>query len=780
MPELQEVDKEVLKDVPKTEEGEENNVLEQVPVQPQQGNKTEEEEEIQLPENMDLFPSIDGQGQKKNEIKEPDTELSEDTEKTEDEEIKLPKNEELLADIDSQGKEGDEKNVQEKLSTEQDLGDEKDGDLDPFESMTPTAPAVQQQNQNRNQEEGEHVVGGETGVNLRPSVEVTPTAPVVQQQVQNRNQQVGERDVVDATEEHLSPSVNVTQTAPVVQQQVQNRNQQVGDEERGNNVQNNLARDNIREDIRDLSLQVTNENGVLVQGGGGGEEAFDTLNELKAIRDVEPEEEEEREDQEDVPDSGNARDENLDKLRKDVQSTRKGNLYTAVVLARALEKGDTNLLAGRNRFSRFLKSSKVNAAADVAADVGKTVGAISGMVGNFDTNYLQSNACAAVSLVTNMLGLVTSIRDFVKKIREFKAIRHEENKKNEKVFGMIGILCEGFSLITKLCSIGKAIATFAGEGKGLFARVMTYVTLAGGFAAQLGGMASAINGMIQAQKKVKQMETMRGGLGRKVEDIFQKYKAIDEQSSVQQENHVDSTDVDSSDAESDIGGEGTPITEQTAGTPQTSVVTGNTPQQGGLQTEEDDVTTNRRKALALLERTDLTEDEKDKLIEYLMWSRRIDKVRLNTSDVGLSMLTLVSGMASGVAASIHVSKMSADSQKGVQIFGTAAGGLGVISTANKYAKKIAEKRESKYDFEGKGLQNMAHDALGELNKDDYGLKRVAASLINPNKDQKEEAGKVLSKYAAVDKRLQSLGVKYGPLLKASNKKEFDQLLVAGI
>ena len=728
MPELQEVDKEVLKDVPKTEEGEDNSVLEQVPMQPQQGNKTEEEEEIQLPENMDLFPSIDGQGQKKNEIKEPDTELSEDTEKTEDEEIQLPKNEELLADIDSQGKEG---NVQEKLSTEQDLGDEKDGDLDPFESMTPTAPAVQPQNQNRNQEEGEHVVGGETGVNLRPSVEVTPTAPIIQPQNQNTNQQ-------------------------------------------------QLGQDNMREDIRDLSLQVTNENGVLVQGGGGGEEAFDTLNELKAIRDVEPEAEEEREDQEDVPDSGNARDENLDKLRKDVQSTRKGNLYTAVVLARALEKGDTNLLAGRNRFSRFLKSSKVNAAADVAADVGKTVGAISGMVGNFDTNYLQSNACAAVSLVTNMLGLVTSIRDFVKKIREFKAIKHEENKKNEKVFGMIGILCEGFSLITKLCSIGKAIATFAGEGKGLFARVMTYVTLAGGFAAQLGGMASAINGMIQAQKKVKQMETMRGGLGQKVEDIFQKYKAIDEQSSVQQENHVDSTDVDSSDAESDIGGEGTPITEQTAGTPQTSVVTGNTPQQGGLQTEEDDVTTNRRKALALLERTDLTEDEKDKLIEYLMWSRRIDKVRLNTSDVGLSMLTLVSGMASGVAASIHVSKMSADSQKGVQIFGTAAGGLGVISTANKYAKKIAEKRESKYDFEGKGLQNMAHDALGELNKDDYGLKRVAASLINPNKDQKEEAGKVLSKYAAVDKRLQSLGVKYGPLLKASNKKEFDQLLVAGI
>ena len=42
MPDMEEVNKEVLKDVPKTEEGVENNVLEQVPVQPQQGNKTED------------------------------------------------------------------------------------------------------------------------------------------------------------------------------------------------------------------------------------------------------------------------------------------------------------------------------------------------------------------------------------------------------------------------------------------------------------------------------------------------------------------------------------------------------------------------------------------------------------------------------------------------------------------------------------------------------------------------------------------------------------------
>ena len=172
------------------------------------------------------------------------------------------------------------------------------------------------------------------------------------------------------------------------------------------------------------------------------------------------------------------------------------------------------------------------------------------MVGNFDTSYAQSNACAAISLVTNMLGLVTSIRDFVKKIRQFKEIKHEKGKKNEKAFGMIGILCEGFTLITKLCGIGKAIATFAGKGKGVFAQVMTYVTLAGGFAAQLGGMAAAINGMIQAQKKVKQMEMMRDGLSGEVDQIFQKYKAIDEQSSVQQENRVDSSDVDSSDVDS--------------------------------------------------------------------------------------------------------------------------------------------------------------------------------------------------------------------------------------
>ena len=662
MPDMEEVNKEVLKDVPKTEEGVENNVLEQVPVQPQQGNKTEDE---------DLLADIGGQGK---EIKEPDPELSEDTANTEerDEEIQLPENMDLFSSTGNQG-------------------------------------------------------------------------------------------------------------------------------QKGNNVQSDLGQDDIRQDIRDLGLQVTNENGVLMQEGGEGEKPFDTLNELKAIRDVQPEQKEDQEDQEDVPDSGNTRDEKLDKLRKDVQNARKGNLYTAVVLAKALEKGDPNLLARRNRFTRFFKSSKVNAVADVAADVGKTVGAISGMVGNFDTSYAQSNACAAISLVTNMLGLVTSIRDFVKKIRQFKEIKHEKGKKNEKAFGMIGILCEGFTLITKLCGIGKAIATFAGKGKGVFAQVMTYVTLAGGFAAQLGGMAAAINGMIQAQKKVKQMEMMRDGLSGEVDQIFQKYKAIDEQSSVQQENRVDSSDVDSSDVdssdvdssdvdsfdeESGIDEDGNSTTEQRSQvvrTQQTSVVTRNTQQQGGLQVEGEDAKVNRRrKVLALLEREDLTEDEKDKLIGYLMWSRRIDKVMFNTSDIGLNIFTLLLGMASGVATSIYVSKKSADAQRAVQLFGTAAGGMGVVSTGNKYAKKISEKRESKYDVEGKNLQNMALGDLGELKKDEYGLKGVAASLKNPNKDQKEEAGRVLNKYAAVDKRLQGLGVKYGPLLKASNEKEFNQLLVAGI
>ncbi len=751
MPDMEEVNKEVLKDVPKTEEGVENNVLEQVPVQPQQGNKTEDE---------DLLADIGGQGK---EIKEPDPELSEDTANTEEgEEIQLPENMDLFSSNNSQGKEPDPELSEDTANTE----------------------------------EGEEEIQLPENMDLFPSI---------------NSQGKKEKEIKEPDSELSEDTANTEERDEEIQlPENMDLFSSTGNQgQKGNNVPSDLGQDDIRQDIRDLGLQVTNENGVLMQEGGEGEKPFDTLNELKAIRDVQPEQKEDQEDQEDVPDSGNTRDEKLDKLRKDVQNARKGNLYTAVVLAKALEKGDPNLLARRNRFTRFFKSSKVNAVADVAADVGKTVGAISGMVGNFDTSYAQSNACAAISLVTNMLGLVTSIRDFVKKIRQFKEIKHEKGKKNEKAFGMIGILCEGFTLITKLCGIGKAIATFAGKGKGVFAQVMTYVTLAGGFAAQLGGMAAAINGMIQAQKKVKQMEMMRDGLSGEVDQIFQKYKAIDEQSSVQQENRVDSSDVDSSDVdssdvdssdvdssdvdssdvdsfdeESGIDEDGNSTTEQRSQvvrTQQTSVVTRNTQQQGGLQVEGEDAKVNRRrKVLALLEREDLTEDEKDKLIGYLMWSRRIDKVMFNTSDIGLNIFTLLLGMASGVATSIYVSKKSADAQRAVQLFGTAAGGMGVVSTGNKYAKKISEKRESKYDVEGKNLQNMALGDLGELKKDEYGLKGVAASLKNPNKDQKEEAGRVLNKYAAVDKRLQGLGVKYGPLLKASNEKEFNQLLVAGI
>lgn len=154
-------------------------------------------------------------------------------------------------------------------------------------------------------------------------------------------------------------------------------------------------------------------------------------------------------------------------------------------------------------------------------------------------------------------------------------------------------------------------------------------------------------------------------------------------------------------------------------------------------------------------------------------------------DRTLAMVTLVTGLGSTIASATQLgivanaSKGDEDKIKSAKIASKTAGSIanfmGVMNAS------MGLRRKSFDNEQGQTLKGLVHSSIDELKDDRFGLKGVAASLrMHPDQDQQTRAKEVLKKYASADKRLQAMGVKYEPLLKAANLHSFNKILTAGI
>ena len=232
-----------------------------------------------------------------------------------------------------------------------------------------------------------------------------------------------------------------------------------------------------------------------------------------------------------------------DGLTRGLIHMRDSNIYKAVVLARELEGGGNNPLRS-GRFSRFFKSSKYGKAADSM----KLIGAANGALGTLDKvigdgGFGNSVIGKGITLVSNFMALITSIRDLVTKIRNFK----KGKTKTDKAFSVIGMLTDIFTVLAKGCAMAKTIAGYCGKSDGIFGdgKLWDRITLLMNSASQIGGFLGAARGLHVTRagvSKLKVLENMRwkgGNGGDGIQAIVEKYEQPQEAQGEENGDHAD-------------------------------------------------------------------------------------------------------------------------------------------------------------------------------------------------------------------------------------------------
>ena len=520
------------------------------------------------------------------------------------------------------------------------------------------------------------------------------------------------------------------------------------EEENGEHIRNGESGtlDEIAAPMRALAM----ENEGIIQEGGEADGSFDTLQELKELKSNQPEEPQNNE-------NGAA------DLLKKVNEARRGNIYSAVVLAKGLENHQSNPFAS-GRASRFFNSSKI----DKALDVNKLAMGANGIASSWDKEYADSKLGNSISLVVNMIALVGSLRDLVKKIKGFRNMpkwskEMEASQKKgairDNAFAVLGIISDAATILLRVCGVAKAIAGLAGQGKSVFAKVTGYVSLALGGFTQIVGLSSSVNQMLKLKENRKKVADARDKAGEKVDRIKEKYFPEAERPQAEEPGEGGEPEND-----------GAPAQEKKTGA-----------SAGRTRAEI---------AVLLMEQGGVTEEEKDVLTGYLMLERKAGKLNEQLMNGIFGLTTLSTGLISTITGSVSAGlkeKTETDEDKkrsdkanlANQIVGTVSNGAVIVGASkNLTMGKVKEKNPSSAE---KVLQNRVKDVLEEMKEKKYGLRGIAQGLQDdPNDEQKAAATQALEKYAAADKRLQGLGVDYGVLLKAHDEKAFEKALIAGI
>ena len=573
------------------------------------------------------------------------------------------------------------------------------------------------------------------------------------------------QNMFDSQKADSAPAEN-TEGSPAVQN-LENRNADNG------------ALDMVREDM----LEAYRESGGGGSEGGGEQNgAFDTLQELKNLRDKQPDEKAGKNENND----NNHEQNDVGNVIKKIAEARRGNIYAAVVLAKGLENNESNPFTsgGYKRRSRFMNSSGLNK----ALEINKMAGGVHGILSTVIPNYGKSKVASAVTLVTNMIAVVGSTRDLMKKIRMYRNLpktnspgmdgKMKKNVVRTKVFTVLGMISDAVMILNKLCGIAKTIAGFwnpkSNPTAGGFAKVAGYVSLALGGATQIMGLASNVNQMLKIKEDIQEAEDAKEEKGKEVDAIWDKY--------------LPATRAGTKEAKEKLKAKKQQAAENTDGGQER-------PQEEEDPDSDENLYTGSRSyiALRLLKRADVSEEEKDTLSEYLRLVRKVGRLDSQFRDGVYGLVTLSTGLMATITGSVKAGldtsgmENATDKQKkDANISANVNSAMGVVSNSMvlvNSARGFAKGWGKDPDEQGDMLKARARGVVDGLKDEKYGLKGIEASfLVNPQAQNEniENAQNILNKYAAADKSLKSLGVKYPALLKAANVKEFDAALIADI
>lgn len=490
--------------------------------------------------------------------------------------------------------------------------------------------------------------------------------------------------------------------------------------------------------------------------------------------------------------------ESLWKLKTEIGKLREGNLYKAVLLARELEHGRSNPLAMGRARRYFNKAKGINSSVlDTVSDANKVFASTVGIASTLDRKGKYKPVLQGAALVSNFISIMTTSRDIYRKVKTF-ITTFKTTTITDKFFAGIALCGDLATWLSKACSIAKTIVNyFGGVNKPALKEVTKWLTLALNMGTQLAGITNASRAIHKGRQKCKNLEQKENNLwDTHVQMLLNKYGVSEEplEEGAQEESKKSSSEKEDENKEN--AGKETPENEETkeADTP--------------AEASKEWSSYGRQKAVEqLLQSGKLSEDEENKLIEYLAVTRRKDKVIASLITTSSGLVASVTGLCSSLFSSA-VYGVSYDKKIASKLPGIGTAGMGTVTNAvaigNIAMKTFVNVKSNHGDSRTDLISERLLSKLNALGIEQYGLKGVEADLdleskkyglkgveedldleskAGSGKDMsgtKDTADKVKNMYDSTADLFQSMDVPYDRLLRAHNMDTFKEILAAGV
>lgn len=426
-------------------------------------------------------------------------------------------------------------------------------------------------------------------------------------------------------------------------------------------------------------------------------------------------------------------------IKAKIETLRGGNLYQAVIAARLLQKNKKNPMASSAaaRFSRFLDSSALDTAADLNAIAGNGIGLLT----TFDTDPTSKTVFQGMSLVSNLLTIVTTCRSMTGKIRKLSDFS-EKHKAGEKVskidtaLTLLSIASDMLTMMVKGVSIIKTIMSMMGKNNRIMNMISNAMFLLTG-ATQIIGALNDIRGLQTGYASLKSLKEQTETPRKEAMDVIERKKKLEKGKT-------------SSWSESEC-----------------------------IKTAKE-----------ILSDKHLSEEDKDKLILYLGLTKRVTKAERSLAVTTASLINYTIGFFStGVSGANTVVNGRGQKNKTLK---DASAGMGAVSNVSAMINASAKVANRAVDAAGGGSKNFVKQSLWDkvkaLTQNHRGLKWLDESLAKPpdarpkvgDKTVEAAAEDTYNLYQKADSQFHILGVPYAKLIRAGSLSKFKDMLVEGL
>lgn len=426
-------------------------------------------------------------------------------------------------------------------------------------------------------------------------------------------------------------------------------------------------------------------------------------------------------------------------IKAKIETLRGGNLYQAVIAARLLQKNKKNPMASSAaaRFSRFLDSSALDTAADLNAIAGNGIGLLT----TFDTDPTSKTVFQGMSLVTNLLTIVTTCRSMTGKIRKLSDFS-EKHKAGEKVskidtaLTLLSIASDMLTMMVKGVSIIKTIMSMMGKNNRIMNMISNAMFLLTG-ATQIIGALNDIRGLQTGYMGLKKLKEQTETPRKEAMDVIERKKGL-EKGKINAWSESDRIEA----------------------------------------------------AKEILSDKQLSEEDKDRLILYLGLTKRVTKAERSLAVTTASLINYTIGfLSTGVSGANTVVNGRGQKNKTLK---DASTGMGAVSNVSAMINASAKVANRAVDATGGSSKNFVKQSLWDkvkaLTQNHRGLKWLDESLAKPpnarpkvgDKTVEAVAKDTYNLYQKTDSQFHILGVPYAKLIRAGSLSKFQDMLVEGL